>query len=109
MIFPRQEGVHFSNLRAHLRHRHGLFWRHKTRLLLVIGEPTEIESLAPTLTKLFWLEGQGTVLLWGGSAQLALDQSFPEQWKGLSRWRALDGVVWALSKTQVADDAAMGA
>jgi len=98
-----------SLIRKQLRARHGLFWRHKTRLLLVIGEPTEIEALAPTLTKHFWLEGQGTVLLWGGSAQLALDQSFPERWKGLSRWRALDGVVWALSKTQVADDAAMGA
>ncbi|WP_190300976.1 ImcF-related family protein [Pseudomonas veronii] len=98
-----------SSIRKQLRARYGLFWRYRTRLQLVIGEPTEIEALAPTLTKLFWLEGQGTVLLWGGSAQAALDQSFSEQWKGLSRWRALDGVVWALNKTQAADDAAMGA
>ncbi|QHF44597.1 type VI secretion protein VasK [Pseudomonas sp. S35] len=98
-----------GKLRTHLRHRNGLFWRPKTRLLLVIGEPTKIEAVAPTLTKRFWLEGQRTVLLWGGSAQAALDQSFPERWEGLSRGRALDGVVWALDKTQAADDAAMGA
>ncbi|WET08290.1 ImcF-related family protein [Pseudomonas sp. D3] len=95
-------------MRAHLRDHHGIFWRRKTRLLLVIGEPTEIEAIAPTLADQQWLEGQGTVLLWGGSAQAALDQSFPKHWSGLSRRRALDGVVWALNKTQAADDAAMG-
>ncbi|PIB60495.1 ImcF-related family protein [Pseudomonas sp. 2822-17] len=98
-----------SSIRKQLWAQYGLFWRQKTRLLLVIGEPTEIEALAPTLTKHFWLEGQRTVLLWGGSAQAALDQSFSERWKGLSRGRALDGVVWALDKNQAADDAAMGA
>jgi len=91
-----------------LRKHYGVFWRRKVRLLLVIGEPTEIEAIAPTLADQQWLEGQGTVLLWGGSAQAALDQSFPKHWRGLSRWRALDGVVWALNKTQAADDAAMG-
>ena len=91
-----------------LRKHYGLFWRHKIRLLLVIGEPTEIEAIAPTLANQQWLEGQGTVLLWGGSAQAALDQSFPKHWSGLSRRRALDGVVWALNTTQAADDAAMG-
>ncbi|MGE8144301.1 ImcF-related family protein [Pseudomonas frederiksbergensis] len=92
-----------------LRERHGFYWRCKVRLLLVVGEPAEIEAIAPTLAKQLWLEGQNTVLLWGGSAQSMLDQSFPEQWPGLSRWRALDGVVWALNTNQTADDAAMGA
>jgi len=27
-------------VREHLREHYGLFWRHKTRLLLIIGEPT---------------------------------------------------------------------
>ncbi len=87
-----------------LRRRHGIFWRHKVRLLLVVGEPTEIEAIAPTLADQHWLEGQGTVLLWGGSAQTAS----PRRWAGLSRWRALDGVVWALNPTQAGDDAAIG-
>jgi len=108
MVSPRQPIVHVSEMRAHLRDHHGIFWRRKVRLLLVIGEPTEIEAIAPTLADQQWLEGQGTVLLWGGGAQAALDQSFPKHWRGLSRWRALDGVVWALNKTQAADDAAMG-
>jgi len=108
MVMPRQPIAHLSELREHLHDAYGFFWRRKVRLLLVIGEPTEIEAIAPTLADQQWLEGQGTVLLWGGSAQAALDQSFPKHWSGLSRWRALDGVVWALNKTQAADDAAMG-
>ncbi|MCS3419823.1 type VI secretion system protein ImpL [Pseudomonas sp. BIGb0450] len=98
-----------SSVRTHLRGQYGLFWRRKVRLLLVIGEPAEIAAIAPTLADQKWLEGQGTVLLWGGSAQAKLNQSFPDQWSGLSRWRALDGVVWALNKTQTADDPAMSA
>ncbi|EPN29921.1 ImcF domain-containing protein [Pseudomonas syringae pv. actinidiae ICMP 18883] len=105
---PDNKGNH-AELIQHLRERYGLFWRRKVRLLLVVGEPTHIEAIAPTLTEQRWLEGHGTVLLWGGSAQATLDQSFPAQWRGLSRWRALDGVVWALDTTQLADDAAMGA
>ncbi|MCK1792051.1 ImcF-related family protein [Pseudomonas violetae] len=104
-----QAAQRVSSIKAYLRERYGVFWRRKVRLLLVVGEPAQIEAIAPTLAKQFWLEGQGTVLLWGGSAQAMLDQSFPAQWSGLSRWRALDGVVWALDKTQAADDAAMGA
>ncbi|PNB70920.1 type VI secretion protein VasK [Pseudomonas sp. GW456-E7] len=96
-------------IKTHLRERYGLFWRRKVRLLLVVGEPAQIDAIAPTLAEQHWLEGQGTVLLWGGSAQSTLDQSFPAQWRDLSRWRALDGVVWALNKTQAADDAAISA
>jgi type VI secretion system protein ImpL len=98
-----------ARLKEYLHDRYGLFWRHKVRLLLVIGEPAEIDAIAPTLAEQYWLEGQGTVLLWGGSAQSALNQSFAQRWHGLSRWRALDGVVWALSNTQGADDVPMAA
>ncbi len=97
-----------KRLKVYLRDQYGLFWRRKVRFLLVIGEPAEIEAIAPTLAKQHWLESQGTVLLWGGSAQSTLDQSFPKKWSGLSHSRALDGVVWALNTTQAADDAAMG-
>ena len=98
-----------GELREHLRECYGFFWRRKVRLLLVLGEPAQVEAIAPTLADKRWLEGQGTVLLWGGSAQSTRDQSFPTQWAGLSRWRALDGVVWGLNNTQAADDAAIAA
>ena len=91
-----------------LRDQHGVFWRRRVRLLLVIGEPDQIHAIAPTLANDLCLVGQGTVLLWGGSAQAMLDQPFMQQWAGLCRWRALDGVVWALNKTQLADDTLMG-
>ena len=96
---------HQSQLTQYLQTQYGLFWRYKVRLLLVVGEPAEIEAVAPTLAAQKWLEGQGTVLLWGASALLATE-SFQQNWAGLSRWRALDGVVWALTAAQSADDGA---
>ncbi|MEE4099061.1 MULTISPECIES: ImcF-related family protein [Pseudomonas syringae group] len=104
----RQSNEQVSSLLAHLRDHYGLLWRRKVRVLLVIGEPDEIAAIAPRLAIYQWLEGQGTVLLWGGRAQEYLDRTFPEKWSGLSRWRSLDGVVWALSSAQVSDEDAMG-
>ncbi len=93
-------------LRTRLTRDHGRLWRRKTRVLLVIGEPEQIEAIAPGLTQHQWLIGQNTVLLWGGSTQTNLSDAF-KRWHGLSRWRPLDGVVWALDKNQSADGAAM--
>ncbi|RUT37655.1 type VI secretion protein VasK [Pseudomonas sp. PAMC 29040] len=97
---------HQSQLTQYLRTRYGLFWRYRVRLLLVVGEPAEIKAVAPTLAAQKWLQGQGCVLLWGGSALLATE-AFQRNWAGLSRWRALDGVVWALTAEQSADDGAI--
>ncbi|WP_050558307.1 ImcF-related family protein [Pseudomonas sp. CBZ-4] len=105
---PRQPAFDVSALRDRLRDQHGVFWRRRVRLLLVIGEPDQVHAIAPTLASRLCLEGQGTVLLWGGSAQKMLDQPILQQWTGLCRWRALDGVVWALNKTQLTDDTVMG-
>lgn len=55
-----------TELKDHLRNRYGYFWRRKVRLLLVVGEPAQIEAIAPRLAEKQWLEGQDTVLLWGG-------------------------------------------
>ncbi|MCQ3032706.1 type VI secretion protein VasK [Pseudomonas syringae] len=92
--------------KAHLRENYNLLWRRKVRLLLVIGEPEHIEAIAPGLAEKRWLEGHDTVLLWGGSAKTNPEELF-KPWRGLSRWRALDGVVWALTKEQSTDAAAM--
>ncbi len=94
-------------VKTYLRERHGPFWRQKVRLLLVVGEPVQIEAIAPGLAEQQWQEGRGTVLVWGGSVQTKPDESLLAQWRGLSRWRALDGVVWALDKAQSADAALM--
>jgi type VI secretion system protein ImpL len=94
-------------LQEHLREQHGLFWRRKVRFLLVVGEPDQIQAIAPGLNRKQWLAGHNTVLLWGGSVQTKLDESDLARWQGLTRWRALDSVVWALNKEQSADDRAM--
>ncbi|MBJ2231975.1 type VI secretion protein VasK [Pseudomonas simiae] len=94
---------------AYLRERYGFFWRRKVRLLLVVGEPEQIEAIAPGLSEQRWLEGQNTVLLWAGSVQGEPQDALLLQWRGLCRRRAPNGVVWALSKDQCTDAAAMSA
>ncbi|MFJ4376354.1 ImcF-related family protein, partial [Pseudomonas japonica] len=92
----------------YLRDLHGPFWRRRVRLLLVVGEPGEIEGIAPGLGEQRWLVGERTVLLWGGSLRQAPDPADLALWRGLSRWRGLDGVVWALTREQSLDSDAMG-
>ncbi|VVO16730.1 hypothetical protein PS833_03868 [Pseudomonas fluorescens] len=98
-----------SVLRDHLYRNHGPFWRRKIRLLLVVGEPEQIHAIAPQLTQKNWVEGQDTVLIWGGSVQGNAEDAPFKQYLSLNRWRALDGVIWALNKEQSSDAAAMGA
>jgi type VI secretion system protein ImpL len=95
-------------LLASLRERHTFFWRRKLRFLLILGEPAQIQAIAPGLSQDNWLEGQDTILLWGGSPKEPLDATVLKQCQALSRWRALDGVVWALSEEQTRDAAAIG-
>ncbi|HEY0289384.1 MAG TPA: ImcF-related family protein [Pseudomonas sp.] len=114
---PRSDLVHnktdpgvLDTCKGHLREHYGFFWRRQTRLLLIVGEPAQIEAIAPGLTvEQQWLDVQGTLLLWGGSVQGKLNEPLIEQCRGLCRWRGLDGVVWALDKDQSANTAAMSA
>ncbi len=92
----------------YLHERYGPFWRRKTRLLLIAGEPAEIEAIAPGLAEQRWLVGEHTVLLWAGSLQADPDPADLALWRSLSRWRGLDGVVWALTREQSVDDKTMG-
>ncbi|SFN46330.1 type VI secretion system protein ImpL, partial [Pseudomonas sp. ok602] len=105
---PEFAGSPAARLAPHLRQHYGLFWRHKVRLLLVVGEPEQINAIAPDLVAKRWLHGQDTVLIWAGSAQVGPDETTLGLCKQLSRRRALDGVVWALDKAQSRDAAAMG-
>ena len=107
ILLPRNQGFSLADFQEHMGRNHGPFWRRKTRLFLVIGEPEQINSIAPNLSSTHWLQGQDTVLLWGGSVQGKLDDSVIELCRHLTRWRALDGVVWALNKDQSADQRAI--
>ncbi|TCQ70444.1 hypothetical protein EC841_1101, partial [Raoultella ornithinolytica] len=56
-----------QQIRTHLRRRYTFFWHHKVRILLVTGDDAAIELLVPGLQENQWLEGNRTVLIYGGS------------------------------------------
>ncbi len=92
-----------AELLLHLYEHHGRLWRRKLRLLLVVGEPEQIEAIAPGLVEQKWQEGEGVLLLWGGDIHAETAPALFSQWHGLSLWRPLDGAVWALTQAQSAD------
>lgn len=88
-----------NSLRHHLHSRFGLFWRRKVRLLLVTGNEEAIEQLVPGLQKNQWLEGNRTVLIYGGSLTAEHDKEKYTALRKLRRGRPLDGIVRVLPQT----------
>ncbi|MFP2466736.1 ImcF-related family protein [Pseudescherichia vulneris] len=85
-----------SELKISLRKQYGFFWYRKITILLLTGNPTDIEQLAPGLAKDYWLEDGGTVLLWGGSADAAPEADWMSALRKLRR-RPVDALVWVTS------------
>lgn len=83
----------FLALRTHLHRRYPLFWHRKVRLLLVTGDDAAIEQLVPGLQQQQWLEGNRTVLIYGGSLTLEPDKEKYAALRRLRRGRPLDGIV----------------
>ncbi|QMD51174.1 ImcF-related family protein [Citrobacter sp. RHB35-C21] len=83
----------FSALNKHLRRRYSFFWRHKVRLLLVTGDEAAIEQLVPGLQESQWLEGNCTVLIYGGGLTSEPDREKYTALCKLRRGRPLDGIV----------------
>ncbi|WP_205066508.1 ImcF-related family protein [Pantoea coffeiphila] len=80
-------------LRRHLNSRFGLFWRRKVRLLLVTGNEEAIEQLIPGLQNNQWLEGNRTILIYGGSLTAEHKKEKYTALRKLCRGRPLDGIV----------------
>lgn len=91
----------------YLRENRGFFWRRNMRVLLLVGERAQIESIAPGLTERLWLVGHAEVLVYGGDMQSDLDPSLLLKWQRLCRGRGFDIVVWALNQSQSRDAAWM--
>jgi len=101
------DSTRVGNLRHHLRLHYGLFWRRKVRFLLLVGDPAQVEAIAPGLTEHHWLEGNATLLLWGGNLA---DTPPGDQAKWLKHVRArrpIDAIIWALTEPQSANVKAM--
>lgn len=94
------EAMLCDGIRRHLHKRYGNFWRHKVRLLLVVGDETEIEQLVPGLQKSQWLEGDRTVLIYGGSLATEIDTVKYAALRKLRRSRPLDAIVRVLGEDQ---------
>lgn len=98
-VKPKLPALGQTDIAAHLRHRYGRCWKRKVRILMVLGEVAEVEQAVPGLTEQQWLEGENTLLQWGGSAQAEPDMARIAAWRNLRR-RPLDGIVWAVNPTQ---------
>jgi len=88
-----------NTLRRHLHSRFGLFWHRKVRLLLISGNEEAIEQLVPGLQKNQWLEGNRTVLIYGGSLTAEHDKEKYTALRKLRRGCPLDGIVRVLPQT----------
>ncbi|HDX8861964.1 TPA: type VI secretion protein VasK [Klebsiella michiganensis] len=82
-----------DRIQVHLRSRTGFYWRRKTRLLLITGDEAAIEQLVPGLQQQQWLEGNRTVLIYGGSLASEPDREKYTALRKLRRGRPLDGIV----------------
>ena len=80
-------------LKKHLHKRYTFFWRRKVRLLLITGNDAAIEQLVPGLQENQWLEGNRTVLIYGGSLTDEPDKEKYTALRKLRRGRPLDGIV----------------
>lgn len=83
----------YAPLKKHLHARYRLRWRRKVRLLLVTGDEAAIEQLVPGLRQQHWLEGNRTVLIYGGSLASEPDREKYIALRKLRRGRPLDGIV----------------
>lgn len=88
----KQQGLK-AEIAGSLRKRYTLFWRHNVRLLLVTGDETAIEQMVPGLQENQWLEGNRTVLIYGGSLASEPDREKYTALRKLRRGRPLDGII----------------
>lgn len=85
-----------TDLKQALRYQYGRCWRRKVTFLMVTGRAADIEYLAPGLSAQYWLEDQGSVLLWGGDIDAPLDSDWFNGVHKL-RHRPVDAMVWVTS------------
>ncbi|WP_423250615.1 ImcF-related family protein [Citrobacter gillenii] len=91
-----------NHVRTYLRQLYGRRWRAKTRILLVMGDASQVDQLVPKLTSQRWAEGDGVVLIWGGDLADTPDVTLFNAIRKLHR-RPLDGAVWVGNHFQQQD------
>jgi type VI secretion system protein ImpL len=88
----------------HLRFRYGRRWQRKVRLLLVMGNPDDVQKAAPDLCHDLWQEGDGNVLIYGGDAQSLPDEIFLSKLKRLRSGQPVDGIIQVMNTSALPTD-----
>ena len=88
----------------HLRFRYGRRWQRKVRILLVMGNPDDVQKAAPGLCHDLWQEGDGNVLIYGGDAQSLPDEIFLSKLKSLRSGQPIDGIIQVMSTSALPTD-----
>lgn len=88
----------------HLLFRYGRRWQRKVRILLVMGNPDDVQKAAPGLCHDLWQEGDGNVLIYGGDAQSLPDEIFLSKLKRMRSGKPVDGIVQVMSTSALPTD-----
>ncbi|EKS7109929.1 type VI secretion protein VasK [Enterobacter ludwigii] len=88
----------------HLRFRYGRRWQRKVRILLVMGNPDDVQKAAPGLSHDLWQEGDGNVLIYGGDAQSLPDEIFLSKLVRLRSGQPIDGIIQVMSTSALPTD-----
>ncbi|MBU9837777.1 hypothetical protein J1786_23605 [Rahnella sp. L72c] len=91
---PVQPSIDVGRLRSALRHRYGLRWKRKLPWLLVMGEVTDVEAVAPGLTESGWMTVGNTLLLWGGSLAAGGNPADLQALRRLRPHAPADALIW---------------
>lgn len=98
--FESNRDLPYSQLKSYLNRRYRYLWYYKVKLLLVMGDGSDIENLIPGLQTHQWLEGDRTVLIYGGSLNDDIDLDRYSELRKLRRGRPLDGIIRVISEAQ---------
>lgn len=97
---PVQASIDIGRLKSTLRHRYGLRWKRKLPWLLVMGEVTDVEAVAPGLTQSGWMTVGNTLLLWGGSLAAGGNPADLQALRRLRPHAPADALIWVSHEAQ---------
>ncbi|MFV0575028.1 MAG: ImcF-related family protein [Vibrio sp.] len=89
-----------KEIKRHLTKRYHTFWRRKVRILLIVGDEKAIQQFTPELPNKLWLEGNRTLLVYGGNLADKFDETTFTELRKLRRHRPLDGIVHVIAQDQ---------
>lgn len=96
----QQPVIDLPHLRTSLSRRYGLRWKRKLPWLLVMGEATDIEAVAPGLIQSGWMTVGDTVLLWGGSLAAGGNTTDLQELRRLRPHAPADALIWVSHEAQ---------